>query len=1260
MKFRFLTVMLFMCMNINAQIKPIVPASPEGAALAKMVNYPVNLNTGVPNISIPLYTVESGGMTLPITLNYQASGFKINERATSVGLGWSLSSDIQIVRTINGLDDFTPVTGYIANTKMRARYGGYASYPLFENNYFYGRNMYDIAAGIVDGAPDKFNYRLLNKSGSFYFQKNASGTSYVIVPVPYENIKISYNNGQFTILDTDGTTYVFGSQGTSSLATQAERGEDISGDMVSSSGGFCAACKVSAWKVKQISNAAQTESFTFTYQKKADEKYITRPDAVEYFNNESPCGLTAYMQSQHINSPDYESLVGSRPFYYLSSPKYFEHFSDKPSIFHMPYLTSQYEIVDKTYSANQFLYSSSSGVAGVVLSKIEFNGGKVLFNSTDKLNSIQVRDKNDVTLRSYNFFQTYTNANYINEAKIANGPDFKGTLYLDSIQVEKSNVVFERYKLLYTEKFCFGSHLKGKDAWGYANASTAEQSSTNTQSYVPFVNIMQRFYKDLDMGCLNFLEDAIFNIGNPFTTESPSMEEAKRGMLKKIVYPTGGYVDFDFESNKYREQMNYDFLLAVKMGGGLRIKTISYFDGTSVKPVSQKYYTYGDLEDGIGLHINPPSRTFDGINYKYNTYSFDQTTAYITGAASANFGDEFEPVESNCYTRECLKIKAREKKTTYLPASSLSTNYPNGAPVYYTKVTEYNSDLGVNTGKTVNTFYPPFEFYDYDNRPFVSSKIPGTSIDVLNTDGLMGQQKSLEEYKYENKKYVLQHKKEFVYEKYSRPERLTVVYSSFKTIYQVIGGTFNGGNMELYNTNYMLSDSDPNQDYIAGEYSIEVGKLLLKSETETWKRDNSTFSQTTAYHYDNNQYVQPSRIVTTNSKGQEITKYLSYSYDFANQDLYAQMKAKNMISQVIEEQVYNNTLEKEISKVRTNYKKVNFGSGFFVPQSIVQSNAGGPMDTLIKYDQYDLKANVIQTTEKGGLVKSYIWAYNYKYPVAEITGLDYATATAGISIPNLQAIDNDSEMITALSGLRSSFSNALVRTFTFKPLLGVSSASDHSGLTSFYEYDDFGRLVVIRDQNHNIKKKNEYSMKGTNSFYANANFYVNSPIMETFYKVCNDQSIRSFNSVIQGGEQPGGTATFAHNSAQEALEMQAANYEAGCLIPDNSPYVKLSLYSIFYVSQFFPPKPTTLMIDFIQDGSIVASRKFSYTNMTPVLLYLPPGEYTVSFRQFENFNESIIGCYVETPGQPTINIITGNTMNLVAGTDYALFAHNVF
>lgn len=201
--------------TLSAQPNKIVPVSPEAAALSKMINYPVNLNTGIPDISIPLHEITAGKLVLPITLQYHAGGFRINERATRSGLGWSLSSDLQITRAVNGLDDFKAVSGYLANALVKSKdtlrnYQDNNEYPLYSVTPAPYRNQYDIATGEKDGSPDKFNYKLLNKSGSFYFQKNNSGTDYTIVPVPYDDIKITWNRGQFKIVDTDGTIYFFG------------------------------------------------------------------------------------------------------------------------------------------------------------------------------------------------------------------------------------------------------------------------------------------------------------------------------------------------------------------------------------------------------------------------------------------------------------------------------------------------------------------------------------------------------------------------------------------------------------------------------------------------------------------------------------------------------------------------------------------------------------------------------------------------------------------------------------------------------------------------------------------------------------------------------------------------------------------------------------------------------------------------------------------------------------------------------------------
>jgi hypothetical protein len=71
----------------------VSPHSPTAAALGKYVDLPVSLATGTPQITIPLYEIKSGELTLPISLSDQATGFRVGERAGWTGLGWSLQRE---------------------------------------------------------------------------------------------------------------------------------------------------------------------------------------------------------------------------------------------------------------------------------------------------------------------------------------------------------------------------------------------------------------------------------------------------------------------------------------------------------------------------------------------------------------------------------------------------------------------------------------------------------------------------------------------------------------------------------------------------------------------------------------------------------------------------------------------------------------------------------------------------------------------------------------------------------------------------------------------------------------------------------------------------------------------------------------------------------------------------------------------------------------------------------------------------------------
>jgi hypothetical protein len=141
-------------------------ASPTAASLGKYGDIPVSYNTGIPNISIPIYTIKAGSLSLPITLNYHTSGLKVEEEASWVGAGWSLNAGGVITRTVIGAADDQGLQS--ANVCTNGYYSdyGYNSYLFVTNPYGPGEpgtafdgtwtDDLNFQWGIKDGEPDLY------------------------------------------------------------------------------------------------------------------------------------------------------------------------------------------------------------------------------------------------------------------------------------------------------------------------------------------------------------------------------------------------------------------------------------------------------------------------------------------------------------------------------------------------------------------------------------------------------------------------------------------------------------------------------------------------------------------------------------------------------------------------------------------------------------------------------------------------------------------------------------------------------------------------------------------------------------------------------------------------------------------------------------------------------------------------------------------------------------------------------------------------
>lgn len=73
-------------------------------------------------------------------------------------------------------------------------------------------------------------------------------------------------------------------------------------------------------------------------------------------------------------------------------------------------------------------------------------------------------------------------------------------------------------------------------------------------------------------------------------------------------------------------------------------------------------------------------------------------------------------------------------------------------------------------------------------------------------------------------------------------------------------------------------------------------------------------------------------------------------------------------------------------------------------------------------------------------------------------------------------LDNNSESGSVwFDNIRFHPKDAQMTTYTHDPLIGITSQTDPNGITTYYEYDDFGRLVRIKDSDGNTIQETEYN-----------------------------------------------------------------------------------------------------------------------------------------------------------------------------------------
>lgn len=220
----------------------------------------------------------------------------------------------------------------------------------------------------------------------------------------------------------------------------------------------------------------------------------------------------------------------------------------------------------------------------------------------------------------------------------------------------------------------------------------------------------------------------------------------------------------------------------------------------------------------------------------------------------------------------------------------------------------------------------------------------------------------------------------------------------------------------------------------------------------------------------------------TSSDGNIMEKTLKYALDKGNSSLIN----ANMISIPLETETKTNG--KVVEKLETKFDSPSQ----LLPSSMITTNPkDNSLKTLVKYDSYNTKGNPVQytanvDTDGTGNPVVIIWGYNQTMPIAKIEGAKLSDiGNLADDIVNKSNLDTDAASELTLANALDTFrtntalKNFQITTYTYDPLVGITTLTPPSGIKQIYKYDANNRLKTVLDVNGNIINDYKYNTKPT-------------------------------------------------------------------------------------------------------------------------------------------------------------------------------------
>lgn len=590
----------------------------------------------------------------------------------------------------------------------------------------------------------------------------------------------------------------------------------------------------------------------------------------------------------------------------------------------------------------------------------------------------------------------------------------------------------------------------------------------------------------------------------PETDLTKNPRKAGLGVLKKVINPTGGAVEYNFEPQEiYIDKTSSEYLNPILNGESFvnsqlqylqQFKEIAFntnqntnylFSVTGTPGVKKKVYveflvndiytppywdsgtpTYVDFSikkgtEGIVSSGGCPNPTFTNT-YRVETYDLLPGDYVMKFSGSGGNGNV------HLYDIGHIPQPFKNKDiTTGLRIANIK-NYSNKSDAIPTKVIRYSYDNFADSNNSSGySFSPEDDFGDMSVSNFTLYK----NVKVSDVDNNIGYTKYY--YKTPN----------------DYPANNTNIGGTTVQFWAYFNLTKGGliEKKEIYNSQNQILASE-NTDYVFDNIPGSENYLMIGDQMYSRAGYYKKVTGTSKSYLDNQ--VVEERIETefnpANLEASIVRKIYdetvtekTFTYPTA-QGGYSTLISNNIIGVPVIEETKDNG--RTISKTETKFE--NLSSTF--PTSLLTTNiSDGTTKTAMKFDLYDEKGNLLQFTSSVGIPTAIVYGYDKTQPIAKIEGATYAQVSPYIqSIVDASNADasnpsNESTLLAALDNFRknANLKDFQITTITYDPLIGMTTNTSSNGIREIYLYNADNKLEKVVDPNGIVLKEYKYNYK---------------------------------------------------------------------------------------------------------------------------------------------------------------------------------------